>query len=182
MQTENHRAIAWQRSSTPGRWHSCRWREIRTAPLLDRLVGGDQRSRTLDGLVGAQFNDALTRAFESKLGAVRCSDKRFRVPLRQRHATEYFRDGIVLVGDAAHSIHPLAGQGVNLGVLDVIALSEELHAGLNAGRQVSDSRILERYQRRRKPHNLRMMWVMEGFKHLFAGRPPSSLRPLKPVK
>lgn len=129
----------------------------------------------LMGLSEAQFNDALTHAFESKLGAVRSSDKRFRVPLRQRHATEYFRDGIVLVGDAAHSIHPLAGQGVNLGFLDVIALSEELHAGLNAGRQVSDSRILERYQRRRKPHNLRMMWVMEGFKHLFAGRTPATV-------
>ena len=97
------------------------------------------------------------------------------MPLRQRHATEYFRDGIVLVGDAAHTIHPLAGQGVNLGFLDVIALSEELYAGLNAGRQVSDLRILERYQRRRKPHNLRMMWVMEGFKHLFDGRTPATV-------
>ena len=97
------------------------------------------------------------------------------MPLRQRHATEYFRGGIVLVGDAAHTIHPLAGQGVNLGLLDVIALSEELHAGLDAGRKENDRRVLERYQRRRKPHNLRMMWVMEGFKHLFASRAPATV-------
>ena len=177
VQTEKpHRAIAWQRF-------------IHTGPLAFLPLAGDKEQRhcsivwsvvtseaeRLMGLSGAQFNDALTRAFESKLGAVRCSDKRFRVPLRQRHATEYFRDGIVLVGDAAHTIHPLAGQGVNLGFLDVIALSEELHIGLNAGREVSDLRILGRYQRRRKPHNLRMMWVMEGFKHLFAGRTPATV-------
>ncbi len=177
VQTEKpHRAIAWQRF-------------IHTGPLAFLPLAGDKEQRhcsivwsvvtseaeRLMGLSGAQFNDALTHAFESKLGAVRCSDKRFRVPLRQRHATEYFRDGIVLVGDAAHTIHPLAGQGVNLGFLDVIALSEELHTGLNAGREVSDLRILGRYQRRRKPHNLRMMWVMEGFKHLFAGRTPATV-------
>ena len=177
VQTEKpHRAIAWQRF-------------IHTGPLAFLPLAGDKEQRhcsivwsvvtseaeRLMGLSGAQFNDALTRAFESKLGAVRCSDKRFRVPLRQRHATEYFRDGIVLVGDAAHTIHPLAGQGVNLGFLDVIALSEELHTGLNAGREVSDLRILGRYQRRRKPHNLRMMWVMEGFKHLFADRTPAAV-------
>ena len=128
VQTEKpHRATAWQRF-------------IHTGPLAFLPLAGDGEQRhcsivwsvvtneaeRLMGLSEAQFNEALTHAFESKLGAVRSSDKRFRVPLRQRHATEYFRDGIVLVGDAAHSIHPLAGQGVNLGFLDVIALSEEL--------------------------------------------------------
>ena len=175
VQTEKpHRATAWQRF-------------IHTGPLAFLPLAGDKEQRhcsivwsvvtneaeRLMHLSEAQFNDSLTRAFESKLGAVRCSDKRFRVPLRQRHTTEYFRDGIVLVGDAAHTIHPLAGQGVNLGFLDVIALSEELHKGVSTGRQVNDLRILGRYQRRRKPHNLRMMWVMEGFKHLFAGRTPA---------
>jgi 2-octaprenylphenol hydroxylase len=102
-------------------------------------------------------------------------EKRFQVPLRQRHATEYFQGGIVLVGDAAHTIHPLAGQGVNLGLLDAMALSEELQAGLKTGRKANDKRILERYQRQRKPHNLRMMWVMEGFKHLFAEQAPPAV-------
>ena len=177
VQTEKpHRATAWQRF-------------IHTGPLAFLPLAGDKEQRhcsivwsvvtseaeRLMGLSGTQFNDALTSAFESKLGTVRCSDKRFRVSLRQRHATEYISDGIVLIGDAAHTMHPLAGQGVNLGFQDVIALSEELYAGLNAGRQVNDLRILERYQRRRKPHNLRMMWVMEGFKHLFAGRSPAKV-------
>tara|TARA_B100001057_G_scaffold154596_1_gene154756 strand:- start:6138 stop:7553 length:1416 start_codon:yes stop_codon:yes gene_type:complete len=177
VQTEKaHQATAWQRF-------------MPTGPLAFLPLGGDEEQRhcsivwsvltseaeRLMCLPEAQFNEALERAFESKLGRIECSDERFRVPLRQRHATEYFRDGIVLVGDAAHTIHPLAGQGVNLGFLDVIVLSEELHAGLKAGRRVNDKRILERYQCRRKPHNLQMMWAMEGFKHLFAGRTPATV-------
>jgi 2-octaprenylphenol hydroxylase len=78
----------------------------------------------------------------------------------------------VLVGDAAHTIHPLAGQGVNLGLLDAKALAAEIRRGLEAGRSLRDERILERYQRDRKGHNMSMMWLMEGFKHLFADQPP----------
>jgi len=78
------------------------------------------------------------------------------------------KDTIVLVGDAAHTIHPLAGQGVNLGLLDVRALAEELTGGIQAGRSIADSVVLARYQRRRKGNNLSMMWLMEGFKRLFA--------------
>ena len=171
-----HQKTAWQRF-------------ISTGPLAFLPLAGDEEQRhcsvawsvvtreaeRLMCLTEEEFNEVLARAFEYKLGRIECSDKRFRVPLRQRHATEYFRGGIVLVGDAAHTIHPLAGQGVNLGLLDVIALSEELHAGLDAGRKANDRRVLERYQRRRKPHNLRMMWVMEGFKHLFASRAPATV-------
>ena len=74
----------------------------------------------------------------------------------------------MLVGDAAHTIHPLAGQGVNLGLLDAKALAEELQRGIEAGRSVADPTVLLRYQRRRKGNNLSMMWLMEGFKRLFA--------------
>ncbi|MBL4580329.1 MAG: UbiH/UbiF/VisC/COQ6 family ubiquinone biosynthesis hydroxylase [Gammaproteobacteria bacterium] len=114
------------------------------------------------------FNAELGAALESKLGVIEWSDKRFVFPLRQRHALDYVKESIVLVGDAAHTIHPLAGQGVNLGLLDAKALAEELQRGIKAGRSVADPTVLLRYQRRRKGNNLSMMWLMEGFKRLFA--------------
>ena len=80
----------------------------------------------------------------------------------------HVNDNIVLVGDAAHTIHPLAGQGVNLGLLDVKALAKELTRGIEAGREIADATVLRRYQRQRIGHNLGMMWLMEGFKQLFA--------------
>ena len=133
------------------------------------------RAEQLMALSDADFMLELGRAFEHRLGRIEQIDKRYQVPLRQRHATDYYQDSIVLVGDAAHTIHPLAGQGVNLGLLDAAALSNELHAGLKTGRKANDKRVLERYQRQRKPHNLRMMWVMEGFKHLFAEQTPPAV-------
>lgn len=115
-----------------------------------------------------EFNKRLTTAMESQLGAVQSSAKRFCVPLRQMHATHYVSDNVVLVGDAAHTIHPLAGQGVNLGFLDAQALANELTQATIAGRSVADPIVLKRYERSRKGHNLSTMWMMEGFKHLFA--------------
>ncbi len=116
----------------------------------------------------AQFCAALGRAFEHRLGAIEFAAPRYSFPLRQRHAVDYVQDNLVLIGDAAHAIHPLAGQGVNLGLLDAAALQNVLQEGLAAGRELSDSTVLQRYQRARKGHNMGMMWVMEGFRHLFS--------------
>ncbi|MBT4256542.1 MAG: UbiH/UbiF/VisC/COQ6 family ubiquinone biosynthesis hydroxylase [Gammaproteobacteria bacterium] len=127
-----------------------------------------ERAESLMALSEEDFNSELARSMEHSLGKISWSDKRFSFPLRQRHATEYIQDNLVLVGDAAHTIHPLAGQGVNLGFLDVGALAEELQRGIKAGRSPGDFTILQRYQRRRIGNNLAMMWLMEGFKHLFA--------------
>ena len=139
----------------------------------------DQAERMMS-LSEDEFNSALAAALESKLGAIEWSDKRFVFPLRQRHALDYVKESIVLVGDAAHTIHPLAGQGVNLGLLDAKALAEELQRGIEAGRSVADPKILLRYQRRRKGNNLSMMWLMEGFKRLF-GQQDLSIRWLRNI-
>ncbi len=117
------------------------------------------------------FHKKLGFAIEHRLGKITWSDKRFCFPLRQCHATNYVQPGIALIGDAAHTIHPLAGQGVNLGLLDAKVLSEELSRALAANRSPGDLTVLRRYQRRRKTHNLSMMWLMEGFKYLFAEQP-----------
>lgn len=127
----------------------------------------EQAERAL-ALSEEAFNAELGAALEFRLGQIASSAKRFVFPLKQRHAIDYVKPGIVLVGDAAHTIHPLAGQGVNLGLLDAKALAQELSRGIAAGRSVADVTVLQRYQRRRKGNNLSMMWLMEGFKRLFA--------------
>ena len=113
------------------------------------------------------FAERLAQAFEHKLGKVETVAKRYSFPLRQRHATDYIKPGIVLVGDAAHTIHPLAGQGVNLGLLDVASLRDEILRACERGLPLTDQSILRRYQRNRKTHNLAVMGLMEGFKRLF---------------
>jgi 2-polyprenylphenol 6-hydroxylase len=117
-----------------------------------------------------KFCGTLASAFEHKLGRILHSSQRFVYPLRQRHAKDYIQPQIVLVGDAAHNIHPLAGQGVNLGFLDANVLACEISRAQQRGLPLSDFSILRRYQRQRKSHNLGMMTAMEGFKQLFAHR------------
>lgn len=119
-----------------------------------------------------EFSRALERASESCLGEVEAVDKRFSFPLRQRHAVDYFKPGFALLGDAAHSIHPLAGQGVNLGLQDVQAIAVEIDRAISRQIALGHCSILRRYQRNRKTDNLLMMSAMEGFKRLFAAESP----------
>lgn len=113
------------------------------------------------------FCAELERACERRLGAVLGSSRRFAHPLRQRHAVDYVQAGVALVADAAHTIHPLAGQGINLGLQDVAVLAEEVLAGHACGVSAGQLELLRRYQRRRKGENLMMMTAMDGFKRLF---------------
>ncbi len=123
-----------------------------------------QRLMTLDD---EGFRQALGRAFEYRLGEVLEVDPRLCIPLRQRHAKRYVQPGLALIGDAAHTIHPLAGQGVNLGLLDAAVLAEVLLSAIGRGAPLGDPRVLARFERRRMPHNLSMMAAMEGFERLF---------------
>ncbi|TCD19449.1 2-octaprenyl-3-methyl-6-methoxy-1,4-benzoquinol hydroxylase [Pseudomonas sp. IC_126] len=126
--------------------------------------GEAQRLMALDD---EGFRQALGRAFEYRLGEVLEVDPRLCIPLRQRHAKRYAQPGLALIGDAAHTIHPLAGQGVNLGLLDAAVLAEVLLAAIGRGAPLGDPRVLARFERRRMPHNLSMMAAMEGFERLF---------------
>ena len=127
------------------------------------------------GLDDHAFKAELERAIERELGAVDRVSRRYAFPLRQRHAKEYIAPGFALVGDAAHTIHPLAGQGANLGYGDVRALLDELASARSKGIDPDNELVLARYQRRRKGENLAMMAAMEGFKQLF-GRDELTLR------
>ncbi|OUR92819.1 hypothetical protein A9Q81_15800 [Gammaproteobacteria bacterium 42_54_T18] len=128
-------------------------------------------TKTLMAMDEAEFNQALTRAMEGRLGNVIKSDTRFSFPLRQRHAIDYVLPGLALVADAAHTLHPLAGQGINMGFLDVAVLAEEVCSNVAKDLHPAEVMGLRRYQRRRKGHNLLMMSAMEGFKRLFGAEP-----------
>ena len=115
-----------------------------------------------------EFNAALTEASEARLGELTVQGGRAAFPLRLQHANNYVLPGLALVGDAAHVIHPLAGQGVNLGFLDAAALVDALLDGRSAGRAVGTLRVLRAYERSRKGHNTATQLAMDGFKHLFS--------------
>ncbi len=169
---EPHQATAWQRFTDDGplaflplirdgqqEWCSIVWST--TPEQAERLMKLDD----------ADFCAQLERAFEGRLGAVLQADPRLCVPLRQRHAKRYVAEGLALIGDAAHTIHPLAGQGVNLGFLDAAVLAEELLHAYERGERLADERVLSRFERRRMPHNLALMAAMEGFERLFQADP-----------
>jgi len=98
--------------------------------------------------------------------------RRFAFPLRPLHARSYVAPGVALVGDAAHVVHPLAGQGINLGLADVRVLVEELLRARARGRAPGDAEVLARYQRRRRGENGLMMRAMEGFRLLYGDDRP----------
>ena len=124
------------------------------------------------------FCQALSTAFEHRLGTVTDSSQRAVFPLRQRHARRYWAEGVVVAGDAAHTIHPLAGQGVNLGFKDVEVLAEEILKAHQRGLSPGHASVLARYQRRREADNLATMAAMESFKRLF-GSDQTAIRLLR---
>lgn len=135
-------------------------------------------ARRLMALDDPAFNAELARAIELPADSIEAISRRVAFPLRQRHAMNYTAPGFALVGDAAHTIHPLAGQGANLGYGDVAVLLEELKRARKLGLNPGDALVLGRYQRRRKAENLIMMAAMEGLKQLF-GRDELPLRWLR---
>lgn len=116
---------------------------------------------------------SLAAALEHRMGQVEVSDQVYCFPLIQRHACHYVLPNLALVGDAAHSIHPLAGQGVNLGLMDAAVLAEEVIKAWQRGAAWGDARILSRYERRRRADNAAMLALMKGFKVLFGSHHPA---------
>jgi 2-polyprenylphenol 6-hydroxylase len=166
-----HEFTAWQRFMHTGPLAFLPLQEQGDAHNCSIVWSADSAlAASLMQLNDSDFCARLGSAFEHRLGQIEACAQRFAIPLRQRHAQNYIQPGIALVGDAAHNIHPLAGQGVNLGLLDAQALSAEIARALNRGLSLSDYSLLRRYQRARLAGNLAMMSAMESFKHLFASR------------
>ena len=123
-------------------------------------------------LEDSEFLEELRLKTEGKLGNFKVREAISSFPLHQLHAKEYFADRTVLVGDSAHTIHPLAGQGLNLGLSDVIDLSERILSLRREGRDIADEKMLKAYSDSREKKNLRMAALMEGFKRGFGSKNP----------
>lgn len=130
-----------------------------------------RRIRQLQSLPLPQLDNAIAETFPARLGPVK-SFAAGAFPLVRRHAQRYVAEGVALVGDAAHTINPLAGQGVNLGYRDVDALIDVVTGARDAGECWYSETVLLRYQRRRKADNLLMQNGMDLFYNAFSNRLP----------
>lgn len=141
-------------------------------PTLCSVVWSHHDAAGIVNLAPEAFCDLLTEASEKDLGKVVAVDKRFSYPLKQQHAYRYESRGVALIGDAAHTIHPLAGQGANLGFADAEALAMELRQTQFTGEKPGDIGVLRRFSRARQPHNLAIAAAMETLKRLYGQQTP----------
>lgn len=109
----------------------------------------------------------MLKTFPPELGEIVSIKDRGSFPLKRQHALTYSKEGVALVGDSAHMIHPLAGQGVNIGFLDAAALAQVLVEARRKGRDFGSSEVLNRYVDMRKNDNLIMMTTMDLFYRVF---------------
>jgi len=113
------------------------------------------------------FETKLTQEIDCVLDRLSLKSQRVAFPLKQLHAKSYVADRVVLLGDAAHIFHPLAGQGVNFGLKDAQALVKILQKAKQKSRDIGLSYLLRRYERERRYHNQLMIYLMRAFKEGF---------------
>ncbi len=124
--------------------------------------------RRLQALPYQQLLAELVAAFPDCLGEIKQILGVTSFPLKRQHAQHYVKPGVALVGDAAHMINPLAGQGVNIGFLDAAALAEVLIQAEQQGKNIADLGVLQQYEKLRRNQNLKMMTVMDMFYRFFS--------------
>jgi len=159
-----HCQTAWQRFLPGG--------PLAFLPLADGRCSivwscDDERAQELLALDARTFRRELGAAFEHRLGEVKACGPRVSFPLSVAHARAYALPRIVLAGDSAHTVHPLAGQGANLGIADAATLAEVVLDAFRRRLDVGALPVLRRYERWRKGENLLMLATMDGFKRAF---------------
>lgn len=170
-----HASTAWQRFLPGG--------PLAFLPCGDGLssivwsLPNDEAARVL-ALDDAAFGEELTDAFETRLGAVRVASKRAAFPLRRQLASSQREGRVLLAGDAAHVVHPLAGQGVNLGLRDVSALRESIANAQSRGVAWDSPSRLQRWARQRKSENALAAHAFDAINRIYSsdGMLPTLLR------
>lgn len=162
---KSHRDTAWQRFLPTG--------PIAFLPLTAEYSSivwttTPQEADILLALPEYEFLSALHLAFGDSLGdMLDVMGERAAFPLRLAHAHDYVKPCFALIGDAAHTVHPLAGQGVNLGLADAATLADTIRQALENKESFGSFKVLRRYERARKGDNLAMLAAMDGFNRLF---------------
>ncbi len=159
-----HKDTAWQRFLNTG--------PLAFLPLTDGYSSivwstSPDEAKRLTEISESEFALALAQAFENKLGKIESVAGRAVFPLRLFETLNYVKPRLALVGDAAHTIHPLAGQGVNLGLADVASLITTIVEAINDKKDIGDLKVLRRYERWRRADNRSMLVAMDGLKRLF---------------
>jgi 2-octaprenylphenol hydroxylase len=131
-----------------------------------------QQAQHLLSLSDDEFCKALAVAIDLKLGLCKLTTDRFSYPLRMRYSRQWVEESVALLGDAAHTIHPLAGQGANLGIADAMALAKNIECSIASNKPFYSKQQLRKYERYRKAEAQKVIATMEGFKQLFAGADP----------
>ncbi|WP_456379727.1 UbiH/UbiF/VisC/COQ6 family ubiquinone biosynthesis hydroxylase [Thiolapillus sp.] len=162
---KGNQSTCWQRFMPAG--------PLALLPMDDELFSivwstTPQQAEELLQTPPGHFNAALTQASEARLGKLSLIGERGAFPLRLQHARQYIKPGLALVGDAAHVIHPLAGQGVNLGLLDMAELTDVLVRARSKDHPLGSPHTLRRYERARKGENIAMQGAMDLFKRIFS--------------
>jgi 2-octaprenylphenol hydroxylase len=160
-----HQNTAWQRFLATG--------PLAFLPLFDgscSIVWSADKplAEELMALPPAQFIQRLDAASDRVLGSTELRGERLAVPLRRANTATLVGPRVALAGDAAHVIHPLAGQGVNLGFMDAAALCGVVAAGIAEGEDPGAARLLRRYEQQRLTHDTLMSLAMSGFNEVFA--------------
>ncbi len=120
------------------------------------------------GMSDDDLSEILTVVTDAALGRLTPTGPRGAFPLKSQHAEFYVQDGVALIGDAAHTIHPLAGQGVNLGFADTVELASVVSSALASDENPGDLPVLRKYERARKGDNKTMLHFMDVLNKLFS--------------
>jgi 2-polyprenylphenol 6-hydroxylase len=167
---KSHRSTAWQRFLATGPLAFLPLPDGRSSIVWSAALPEAARLRALEP---AAFGAALTEASGEALGACELSTPVASFPLHLQYALEYARPRAVLLGDAAHVVHPLAGQGLNLGLLDCASLAEVLGQAGSAA-HLGEYRLLRRYERWRRSENQLAAAALDGLERLFSNSDPVS--------
>jgi 2-octaprenyl-3-methyl-6-methoxy-1,4-benzoquinol hydroxylase len=128
--------------------------------------------KRLKSLPDPELLRELLATFPDALGQIDAIAARGSFPLKRQHALNYIKEGVALIGDAAHMIHPLAGQGVNIGLLDAAALAQTLIEARRQGADIGSAQVLNGYESMRRSNNLVMMTTMDLFYRVFGNASP----------